>query len=250
MKITNDLTTKPHIYTQNFSGYKGIETYGTERNQKAMEYKISLTPEKIDEIMRTASTTDEGLLKVYKLLSAENNNVSEAFRGMSVIVKHYLTIANKRKEEILEKRPYGSKIPLIGLIPDYFSKRTGGFVTRIQGYTNDLIDDLNEIIKIRFHKQLNKMVTDYKLINDHFTQGIEYINDVKGENSLRQTILKATQIKVDNNKNKYNNLFKNLTSLSETLTKMGNEIILKQNKNQNRRIIIKSVIKIVTAGLG
>lgn len=250
MKITNNLTTKPNIYNQNFSGYKGIETYGTEQNQKAMEYKISLTSAKIDEIMRSAKSTDEGLAKVYKLLSSENNNISEAFRGMNVIVKHYLIIANKRKEEILEKRPYGSKIPLIGLIPDYISQKTGGFANRIQGYTNDLIDDFNDIIAVRFHQQLNKMVTDYKAINDHFTKGIEYINEINGENELRQKMYQAAQIKAENNKIKYNSLFKNLTSLRETLTKMGEEIILKQNKNQNTRITIKSAIKLITAGLG
>ena len=286
MKITNNLTTKPikssspplpaslnreprvaalshtplksfacetfsdNIYTQNFSGYKGIETYGTEKNQKAMEYKILLTTQKIDEIMRSAKSTDEGLLQCYKLLSTEHNNISEAFRGMNVIIKHYLTVANKRKEEIIEKRPYGSKIPLIGLIPDYISQKTGGFANRIQGYTNDLVDDFNDIITVRFHQQLNKMVTDYKSLNDHFTKGIEYINDIKGESDLRQKIYQAAQIKSENNKIKYNSLYKNLTSLRETLTKMGEEIILKQNKNQNTRIMIKSAIKLITAGLG
>lgn len=115
--------------TISFHGYKGADNYGTPQNREALKYKVSITPQKIDEIIKNAKTTDEGLVNVYKAMASESKNVDEAIRGIDVILRHYLSTAKNRFAEISQKRPYGAKIPYIGVIPDLISKKRAVLLT-------------------------------------------------------------------------------------------------------------------------
>lgn len=234
--------------TISFHGYKGADNYGTTQNREALKYKVSITPQKIDEIIKNAKTTDEGLVNVYKAMASESKNVDEAIRGIDVILRHYLSTAKNRFAEISQIRPYGAKIPYIGVIPDLISKKTGGFINRIQGYTDDLIEDFSKIVDDYFHSSINGMITKYREADNHLKGGIEYLNLIQGENNERAIIKNNLSVKRNALDNKYNQLEANLQSLNKTIFNIANKVIKQQSKNQNKRITVKALIKIISAG--
>lgn len=238
-----------NISNQSFEGYKKLESYGTLNDHEALQYKIKLNPKKIDSIMRKSTSSDKGLVEVYKMFVKEDEAVTKAFSGMNVILKHYIACAMDRNKEILKERPHGSKIPFVGIAFDLIAKGTGGFVERIQKCTKDLIDDYNKIVSVCYNKRLNKIVNDYNKMAKHFLEGMEYMTAVNAKSPTQEKIQRITKIRVKNIENKYDNLSKNLTILNTTLTKVADEVILKQKNGQNKRILVKGLVKIITAGV-
>lgn len=233
-----------------FKGYKGADNYGTVENREALKYRVKITPQQIDEMVQKAKTTDEGIVRVYNLVNSETKNINEAMRSLDVIVKHYLSTAKHRFEEIGQKRPYGSKIPIFGIIPDAVSKKTGGFINRIQGYTNDLIDDFSKIIDDYFHSSINEMITKYRVADNHLRDGIEFVDTIQGESQNRKIVKESLSNKRKSIDSRYNRLENNLRDLNKTVTDIANNVLKRQAKKQNTRITIKALIKIATAGHG
>ena len=128
------------------------------------------------------------------------------------------------------------------------SKKTGGFINRIQGYTDDLIEDFSKIVDDYFHSSINGMITKYREADNHLKGGIEYLNLIQGENNERAIIKNNLSVKRNALDNKYNQLEANLQSLNKTIFNIANKVIKQQSKNQNKRITIKALIKIISAG--
>lgn len=231
-----------------FKRYLGPDIYGTQADRDVMKYKIGLTPQKIDTVIKNAKTTDDGMVEAYKLLMKENEHVNKAFRGMDVITKHYLFVYKDRVNEIKKVRPKGAKIPWVGIVPEYIAKVTDGFINRIGGYCNDLIEDFNAVVNQNFHKGLNTIVTDYVKNEKHLREGIEYVNEVKGDSPVRNYVKESLKKQSGNLKDSYGKLELQLNNLAKTLEGMSTQIIKGHKRGQNIRLSIKAVIKIIGAG--
>lgn len=92
------------------------------------------------------------------------------------------------------------------------------------------------------------MITKYREADNHLKGGIEYLNLIQGENNERAIIKNNLSVKRNALDNKYNQLEANLQSLNKTIFNIANKVIKQQSKNQNKRITIKALIKIISAG--
>ncbi len=236
--------------TVSFKGYRGVDWYGTQENRDNLAYRVKLTPSKIDTIIQGAKTTDEGLVDVYKALSEESSHINKAFMGMSVVTKQYLFVAKDRITEVAKDKPKGSNIPIISIIPQTLSKITGSFIDRITGYTDNLIDDYNQIVEKHFHNSVNHMIEDYVTSSRYFQEGIKYVNMVDGKTQLRVDLLEKVSQSQDAYVERYNELNKSLKDLGKTLSSTTDKVLEEQCKRQNKRLVKKAVIKVITAGLG
>lgn len=233
-----------------FKGYRGVDWYGTPENRDDLAYKVKLTPSKIDTIMQGAKTTDEGLVDVYKALSEESNHINKAFMGMGVVTKQYLFVAKDRIAEIAKDKPRGSSIPIVSIIPQTLAKLTGSFIDRITGYTDNLIDDYNQIVEKYFHNSVNHMIEDYVTSSKYLQEGIKYVNMINGKTQLREDLLGSVTKSQGAYIGQYNELNKSLNDLGKTLSSTTDKVLEEQCKRQNKRLIKKAVIKVITAGLG
>jgi len=234
----------------NFQAYRGADFYGVPENKDALNYKIKLTPQKIDEIIKNAPNTDEGIFNVYKELSKEGQQVKNAFSGFNVIFRQYMYVAKDRMEEIMNMNPKGSKIPVVGIVSKGAAKITGRFEKRIIKEVGNLNQDFDEIIHKYFHNGINKIITDYMNVNKYFYEGIEYINTIKGESDSR---VKLSEYLKNNNSScfkSYSNLYENLVKSANIINENSAKLIKKQKSKQTRSLLVSGIMKLGTGGSG
>ncbi len=244
MKVAIENRVK-NTYNPSFTQYYGAEFYGTDRERDALKYRVQLTPEKVDNIFKNASSTDEGISRTIVEMNKEMKGLTDAFSGIDVINSHYRIISMQRFKEIAKERPHGSSIPYVGVAFDYLAKLTGGFLRRVGGYTDDIIEDYNQITKIYFEDSINSMVKDYRTVDDYFRNGIEFVSMRRGGS---ETIDQVSEALLERRKfvdTTYESLGAGLKGIGEVLEQRAAEIIKAHNKKQNIRMGIKTVRKLL-----
>lgn len=233
-----------------FEAYRGGDFYGTEDIRSSFNYKIKLNPEKINEIMKKAPSTDEGLVTVYKALVEESSHINDTFMGISVMNKQYLLMSKDRIGEIAKDYPKGSRTLFVGIAVQAWAKFTNGFMKRITGYTNDLIEDYNQIVDQYFNKGISPMIKDYVEVSQYAQDGIKYVNMRNGDSTLRNDLLEGIKNSQEIYTQRHKELGEGLTALGEHLSNATNKVLEEQAKRQNKRLGKKALIKVITWGMG
>lgn len=245
-KKSNDLK----ALNLSFKGYRGSDWYGLQENKDTINYKIQLTPKKIDTIMKQAKTTDDGLFIVYKTLSHEAKPISNAFKSFNVICKQYMAVTERRLQDISKMNPKGSKVPVVSIIPQATSMLSGSFQKKLEKEINDLFQDFHGIVDKCFNKRINQMITDYLNLNIYVKEGIQYVTMLQGESPLRNTLLEKVTNNRDSCINGYTKLGNNLKTLEKKLSSTFSLILEKQIEKQSFRLLKKTAIKLITFGVG
>lgn len=232
----------------NFKGYRGAEFYGCPDNRKALNYKTLLTTEKIDEIIKSAPTLDEGILNAYKEISSEHQNVKAAFGGFNVIIRQYFEVMKRRMDKIMKMDPKGSRIPIVGYVSKYTAMLTDKFINRVIREARSLGDDYTDIIEKYFNNGLNNVLNNYLKVNKHLSDGVDYVNIVKGPNELRNQVSEKLKKNRDTYITNYDKLNLSLGEMEQKVNLALVKLVEKQQKKQNTKFIISSVRKLITLG--
>jgi hypothetical protein len=233
-----------------FLGHKDASWYGTPENQKALSYKIQLTPKKVNNIMRKAKDTDEGMVSVCNELSHEYNQVNKAFRSMGVITQHYMHIVKTRSEEITKMNPKGSRVPIVGIIAQWGSEIFGTFRQKIQKQVVNIAEDFDNIVAKHFEQSMNSMVDDYVKINTYVKEGIEFVEMRQGKSTVTEQLLQKVNRHKESCTKNYEALSNGLDNLSKRLNDVFGNLIEKQESKQTKRLFFKTVRKLFTLGMG
>lgn len=241
---------QPNKYNVNFNGYLGVEKYGTEEIRRALEYKVKLTPIKMDFIMDSAKSTDEGLKLIYEEMNNESKNIDKAFKGFYFINKQRAVVADRRLSCIDDSFVGKTKPKVVKYTKNLATRITGGR-TKLEKGVNELLEDYNGIGKKYIIEGLLPLLVDYAKINEYFQEGIEYVIMQKGNSPFREKLLENTRKMVDKYEEPTNKLIDKLDKQGDNIVARGEKIMdnysnqsitaaLKANKWINRILIIIS----------
>lgn len=236
--------------TPTFTGEFSYSQYGTPELRENLNYKTQLTKEKIDTIIANSSSTDVGLAEAYKQLKAEENKIYKAINSLNPIIRHFNAMIKDDINKLASKNPSGSKIPVVGIVKQYqdtvFSNK---FSEELKLGAEEIKGQYEEIIKNYYSKNITELISNYNELNKYITDGIEYINYVKGNSKTRNNLLE--RLRSDSEKCKEKNLKceKNINKISKKYENVLNRVIHIQEERQEKRTARKTVIKIITLGL-
>lgn len=201
-----------------FSGCLGIENYGSQEDKDALKYRIQLTPEKIDDIMRTAKSTDDGLIAVHRALSTEAQHVTRAFLGFKAIKKQAFLFAKSRLEGLNEDYVKPGKTKVIGVVTHLGSRITGG-AGRLNQDILYLLTDFENIVEVRFNNGLYDIANDYIKLSQYFQDGVSYVITRKGSTPLREKLLDFHKRRQEKYETSYNSIKNQIGQQSEAISK-------------------------------
>jgi len=220
-----------------FAGYLGAERYGSQENREALRYRLNLTPERINDIMRSAPSTDEGLLAVYRKLAEESKHVDQAFLGFNAINKQYMFVANEGIKRLFTDYVESARTRVIGSTKHLASRVTGGR-GRLEESLKDIASDFDDINQTYLEQGLNPLVGSYCETNKYFQEGIEYVNMRKGDLNWREKLLEHTKKLLEKYEKPYENLVARLEKQGDLLVNNSNNVI-EQYRGQTGKSVWK-----------
>lgn len=224
-----------------FGNLHGAGWYGTQADRDALNYKVQLTPEQVKENMRKARTRQAGILTSYSQLSEEAQHVGQAFKSMISIKNEFGRVASSEFKEMAKVSPKGSKIPIVGIVPQITSIFSGSFGDRLYEFYDRLSDDMIEIIGRYWNNGVNPICSDYWSASNSMLENL-YGIDSGLKSRLDASIRKGHSQISDNNEA----IRKSINALQAKLHPTYNNICEKQAGKQFLRLCIKGV----TLGIG
>jgi len=224
-----------------FGNLHGAGWYGTQDDRNALSYKVQLTPGQIQENIRNSRTRQAGISTSYSQLSEEAQHVGQAFKSMISIKNEFGRVASSQFKEMAKISPQGSKIPVLGFIPQVLSGITGSFGERLLEYYTDLRGDMDGIIGRYWNDGVHQICSDYWDASNSMLENL-YGIDSNLSSKLDASIRKGHDQIADNHKNIVTAIIKQ----SESLHPIAQKIAEKQGNKQ----AIRTAIKGVTLGLG
>lgn len=224
-----------------FTGLHGAGWYGTQDDRNALSYKVQLTPEQIEENIRKARTRQAGISLSYSQLSEEAKRVGQAFKSMISIKNEFGRVASGHFKEMASISPEGSKIPIIGLLPQLASTLSGSFADRLNSYHTDLDGDFTEIIRRYWNNGINPICSDYWSASNSMLENLYGI-----DSSLKSKLDASIRNGHNQTSNNYDAIKASVDSLQGKLYPTFSKIYDKQIPKQ----AIRTAIKGVTLGLG
>lgn len=234
-----------------FTGNRDYTVYGTPKLRAELNYKPKLTKEKINEIIENASTTDEGLVQAYKELKTEEKQIYLAMSALTPVIEHFNIMIKDDISRIVNSNPSGSKIPIVGIFKQYNDTVfTDNFRSKNEAQLKELSDEYADIVRNYYSGNITNMVNNYEELNTYLTQGVEYVNYVKGSNKTRNKILNNLEKSKQACRLKYIKKGKSLDKAAKKYEAAFNKILDIQDDKQTNRTVRKTVIKFITLGMG
>lgn len=251
--VKNNLRVQSDVFLKtnsklSFTGLLGADKYGSQEDKNQLKYKVQLTPNKIDEIMKEAKTTDEGLLNVYSVLKEDTKNINKAFSCFKAINTQYKIFNKLIMQQIANANPSCSKIPVVNQITLPISNMTGSFQNKITKHMESLLDDFDDINEVNINKGLVPMLNDYNDVSDYFKKGIEYVNFRNGESIFRTSLITNLNNTQEKFINGYHNVTQSLESQAEIFLENANKILERQAERLNERVEKMTIKKIIRWG--
>lgn len=274
--VKNNLATNTDVFvrTQKFSktsfaGSTGADRYGTAEDREAINYKIKLTPRKIDHIMKNANTTDEGLIAVHKEMAEEAKHVGKAICGFKVINNEFTYFSKYHMKDLINTyistpsansgKQNQANSALEKLFPglntskpknkgslSHLASRVSGGKDRLNESLDALLFDFDEITEKYFRQGVEPIIDDYIGLNKYFKEGIEYVNMRKGDTPFREKLLDYSN-KMDLKCNEAcDNIINSLNAQREQLNKTSNRLSEQYCKLTGASVkrIVKSALSI------
>ncbi len=240
LKSDNIKSSKP-----TFTGNMDYKLYATPEIQESLNYQIKLTEEDIDNIIKNAPTTDEGLTAAYQALRTEERHIKEAMNGLSVVLKHFNVNAKIKMNELVNSNPSGSKIPGIGTVKQYHDTVfTDSFKRELKSKISELRDTKNNIINDYYKKKIRTMVIDYCRLNDYLSEGITYVSYIDKSTPGREKLLQNLETCKNNTIKRNTKLKSGLDNLSNSYERGFDKILAVQEEKQSKRTTIKTIMVI------
>lgn len=226
-----------------FTGNMDYKIYATPEIRESLNYKIKLKEKDIDNIIKNATTTDEGLTAAYNALKTEEQHIKEAMNGLSVVVKHFTIDAKIKMREIVNSNPSGSKIPIIGTLKQYNDTvLTDIFKAQLECNIYEIRSTKNDIKDTYYNKQICTMVNDYCKLNDYLSEGIKYVSYIDKSTPTREKMLQNLETCKDNIIKRNTKLKTSLNNLSKNYESCFNKIMKMQKEKQSYRTIKKTIM--------
>lgn len=221
-----------------FKSYLGAEQYGSPKIRENLAYRVQLTPEKINEIMKNAKTTDEGLVAIFKVLAGESKHVDQGFMAFNFINRQYMTVANRRIQTLVDTYVKNENGKPVGTAKHLSSRVTGG-KGRLEDHLKDLLTDFDDINTKYLEGGLNPIIIAYAKVSEYFQEGIDYVNIRKGSSPLRENLLENTKKIIEKYENPYERLFAKIEKQGNYLVNNSNNVLgsyLKLTKQSLKKI--------------
>lgn len=228
-----------------FKGDFDYKLLGTEKIRKHLNTQVQLTKEQINNIVENASSTDRGIVDAYNKLRDEEKLIIEAIKDLSVIQKHFGIETKDKLSDLLRKNPTGSKLPIIGPIRQHTEVTVSdNFFNELKDEINKLRDCLNDITENYFTKNLEKRFKDYAELNQYLSDGVSYVNYIKGTSPTREKILQGLEISAKNCEIRKANLENNIENLNDKYENAYMQVLQFQKDKQKGRTARKTVMLI------
>lgn len=226
-----------------FTGNMDYKIYATPEVRESLNYQIKLTEKDINDIIKNAPTTDEGLVEAYQALRTEERKIKEAMNGLPVVLKHFNINAKRKMSEIVNSNPSGSKIPYIGTIRQYTDTvLTDNFERELENKISEIRDTKNNIVEVYYQTKICTMVNDYCKLNNYLSEGIKYVSYIDKSTPYREKLLQSLETCKDNTIKRNTKLKDSLDKFSNSYESRFNKIMKMQEEKQSSRTIIKTIL--------
>ncbi len=235
----------PEKSSISFKSYLGADQYGSPKLRESLTYRVQLTPEKIDAIMKNAQTTDEGLVTVYKELVGESKHVDQGFMAFNFINRQYMTVAKRRIQGLVDSYIKKEDGKPIGNTKHLSSRVTGG-KGKLEDHLKNLLSDFDDINEKYVENGLKPLIIAYAKISQYFQEGIDYVNMRKSSSPLREKLLDNTKKMLEKYESPYEKIFTRLDKQGDSLVNNSNTVLESYSKLTGRSVqkIIKWVGRI------
>ncbi len=244
-KENNDIFIKSQESPKiSFTGYKRTIVYGTQEERDALSYRIQLTPEKIKQNMQNAPSVEAGIKKNYNLLAEEVGHFSKALASAVSISNDYSTVSAGEYKKIRKMAPKYSRVPVLGLLPQWESILTGSFKNTVEACCYELTDDINGLIHTHIYRDLESFINRFNDAKSAFIETLSPIDKVNKAAYLK--VLEDTNAKLNKNIAIVCNVFNQQRKIA-----FDNKaaIIESQHKSQALRTTTKTVRNLLGGGL-
>lgn len=182
------------IMANNGSQYRLLQTvgaYAKPEDKSALAYKIQLTPEIIEENMKSNWNHEKGILESYSLLDEEAGHVKQAFNSFLNIRNAYKADFASSIEKFVKVDPVGSSVLGLGAIAQFLSMASGNFWNKLDCMlSRGDIEDNSSSIKYRYWDDgVVKICDNYLKSSNFILQTVEkYHIGKKRASQLRSSI--------------------------------------------------------------
>lgn len=233
-----------------FTSLHGATWYGTQEDRDALAYRIQLTPQKINQNMKTAKNYSQGLVTNYLYLLNEAKRLNKAIGSVVGINKQYQGVVKDRATELAKMNPPGSKIPGVGIGVQIAAVLSGDFIDEIETGIKDLIGDYEEIKKLYLTKGLKPIVDGYLESSNHLLALTRSFKSLMVKHKLKQKLKVNIEKSQAGYRDYYTRVAAGMESMLFKLNKQLPEIVERQKTRQSQRLMKKAITKAITFGLG
>ncbi len=204
-----------------------------------IEFPLNLSVVKINQIMQTAPSKDEGILTVYQEFCEDSQIFGKSIGSLAKVMNEFNKNVSIRLKTISRIDPSGSHIPVAGVFFNYANSGIK-FGEKLVGYVNELVDEYTEYV-------IAKKKIIFQKYNDFHTNGdIIKINYLEKENNQHSKIWITIGKVVIKARNLYkiicDEMDQQIDSIVNAIDRVGD--------NQEKRQKIRAIIKGLTMGMG
>lgn len=174
--ITNDFTFTHNIDTLNRGKRKSKMSFGALRDgiysrfqdqdaareqrkfrvsqtdAEILSHKVQLTPDKIDYVIKTASSRDAGIVAAFRELGEEGKVWRAGTKTMHSLYNRFSAGFDERMAIIRNVDPIFSHVPVIGVIPQVIDLFFGFYRDRMNEFSQELVKEGNNVINTYYTK--------------------------------------------------------------------------------------------------
>lgn len=215
----------------------GYELILTPEEEKALAYKIKLTPEKIDSIIWSAKSPDTGLVDAYKELYKEATMFNNGLINFISASNKFKIVTNNKINKLKDLNIPGSGTPVLGIIVQGLGY--GRFMSIIKNASLGLFQDIDNFKNI-YYEDIYSIKKDYTKASDHLVDTLSI-----GSKPVQIKVLEKIQ---ETNTKLLANSEKIQSEFDNTFFTF-NEQICEIYKEQSNRQMKRLGRKVLTAGL-